>query len=76
MTHAAGNLQKDGLIKYGYGHITVLDRPKLEMRVCECYAVVKNELDRLLPYEIPSLPEISKWPLRAGSKIMTFAESA
>jgi hypothetical protein len=27
----------------------VLDRPKLERRVCECYAVVKKEYDRLLP---------------------------
>jgi hypothetical protein len=37
------------LIHYSRGHITVLDRPKLEQRVCECYAVVKKETDRLLP---------------------------
>jgi CRP-like cAMP-binding protein len=49
VTEAAGRLQKDGLIHYSRGHIQVLDRPKLEERVCECYAVVKRESDRLLP---------------------------
>jgi CRP-like cAMP-binding protein len=49
VTAAASKLQKDGLIDYRRGHITVIDRPKLETRVCECYAVVKRELDRLLP---------------------------
>jgi CRP-like cAMP-binding protein len=56
VTEAAGKLQADGLIRYSRGHITVLDRPKLEKRVCECYAVVKREFDRLLPYKIHSLP--------------------
>ncbi|MDU2611619.1 MAG: Crp/Fnr family transcriptional regulator, partial [Pseudomonas aeruginosa] len=36
--------------KYSRGHITVLDRPQLEALCCECYAVVKRETDRLLPY--------------------------
>jgi CRP-like cAMP-binding protein len=49
VTEAAGKLQADGLIHYSRGHITVLDRPRLEKRVCECYAVVKKEMDRLLP---------------------------
>jgi hypothetical protein len=49
VTEAAGRLQTDGLIHYSRGHIKVLDRPKLEERVCECYAVVKRESDRLLP---------------------------
>lgn len=49
VTEAAGHLQKDGLIQYSRGHIIVLDRPALEARVCECYAVVKREMDRLLP---------------------------
>ena len=49
VTEAAGNLQVQGLIEYSRGRITVLDRPKLETRVCECYAVVKREYDRLLP---------------------------
>ena len=54
VTEAAGHLQNDGLIKYSRGHITVLDRPALEQRVCECYAVVKKEMDRLLPWVNPA----------------------
>ncbi|NPW33210.1 Crp/Fnr family transcriptional regulator [Pseudomonas aeruginosa] len=50
VTEAAGKLQKLGVIKYSRGHITVLDRPQLEVLCCECYAVVKRETDRLLPY--------------------------
>ena len=50
VTEAAGHLQEAGLIQYSRGKITVLDRPRLEQRVCECYAVVKREYDRLLPY--------------------------
>ena len=49
VTEAAGVLQNAGMISYRRGHITVLDRPKLEKRVCECYAVVRKEYDRLLP---------------------------
>jgi CRP-like cAMP-binding protein len=49
VTEAAGRLQGAGLIEYSRGHITVIDRPLLESRVCECYAVVKREYDRLLP---------------------------
>ena len=48
VTEAAGRLQAAGLIHYSRGKITVLDRPGLEARVCECYAVVKRESDRLL----------------------------
>jgi Mn-dependent DtxR family transcriptional regulator len=50
VTEAAGKLQDAGLIRYRRGRITVLDRPGLEARSCECYAVVKAEFDRLLPY--------------------------
>ena len=53
VTEAAGHLQAAGLIRYSRGKITVLDRPGLEQRVCECYAVVKKEFDRLLPYKLP-----------------------
>jgi CRP-like cAMP-binding protein len=49
VTEAALKLQKLGLIRYARGHISVLDRPGLEQRTCECYAVVKGEYDRLLP---------------------------
>ena len=49
VTAAAGKLQEDGLIHYSRGRITILDRSKLESQVCECYAVVKTEFDRLLP---------------------------
>jgi CRP-like cAMP-binding protein len=50
VTESAQRLQDAGLIRYQRGHITVLDRPRLEQRVCECYAVVKRETDRLLAY--------------------------
>lgn len=48
VTEAAGNLQRAGLIRYSRGRIEVLDRIGLENAVCECYAVVKKEYDRLL----------------------------
>lgn len=54
VTEAAGNVQRAGLISYNRGRITVLDRPGLEARACECYAVVKKEFDRLLPYRTDS----------------------
>ena len=49
VTEAALKLQQAGLIRYARGRIAVLDRPGLEKRSCECYAVVKREYDRLLP---------------------------
>jgi CRP-like cAMP-binding protein len=55
VTEAASKLQAEGLIEYRRGHITVLDREHLEARVCECYAVVKREYDRLLPAAAPGL---------------------
>jgi CRP-like cAMP-binding protein len=48
ITEAAGKLKSAGLISYRRGHISVLGRAGLETRVCECYAVVKKELGRLL----------------------------
>ncbi|MBK6007297.1 Crp/Fnr family transcriptional regulator [Ramlibacter ginsenosidimutans] len=48
VTEAAGNLQRAGLIRYGRGHIEVLDRAGLQSAACECYRVVKTEFDRLL----------------------------
>jgi len=52
VTEAAGKLQRAGLIHYSRGKITVVDRPGVEARVCECYQVVKKEFDRLLPEAI------------------------
>ncbi len=52
VTEAALKLQRAGLIRYARGHISVLDRPGLEARSCECYAVVKKEYDRLLPVKL------------------------
>ena len=49
VTEAAGKLQAAGLIHYSHGKITLLDRPGLEARVCECYEVVRKEFTRLLP---------------------------
>jgi len=54
VTEAAGKLQAEGLIEYSRGRIVVLDRPRLESRVCECYAVVKREYERLLPAIAPA----------------------
>ena len=52
VTQAALKLQAAQLIRYARGHIKVLDRPALEHRTCECYAVVKSEYDRLLPAQL------------------------
>lgn len=67
VTDAAGKLQKLGVIEYNRGHITVLDRSKLEQLSCECYAVVKQETDRLLPACCPILPRARINNLRTKS---------
>ncbi len=54
VTEAALNLQQAGLIRYARGRISVLNRPGLEERTCECYGVVKKEYDRLLPQKLGS----------------------
>jgi CRP-like cAMP-binding protein len=59
VTEAAGNLQRAGLIHYSRGRITVTNRPGLERDVCECYAVVRKEFERLLndiPLGDPFIP--------------------
>ncbi|MFZ6768616.1 Crp/Fnr family transcriptional regulator [Undibacterium sp. Di26W] len=56
VTGAAGNIQRLGLINYSRGKIDVIDRPGLEKVVCECYAVVKHEFDRLLSDISPGDP--------------------
>lgn len=52
VTESALKLQAAGCIRYSRGRITVLDRPSLEQRTCECYSVVKKEYDRLLPARV------------------------
>jgi Mn-dependent DtxR family transcriptional regulator len=59
VTEAASRLQAEGLIQYRRGRIRVLDRPRLEARVCECYAVVKKEYDRLLPPLVGAIPVVA-----------------
>jgi hypothetical protein len=59
VTEAAGKLQELGAISYSRGEITVLDRPKLEQLCCECYAVVRKETDRLLPYPRAQVVRVS-----------------
>lgn len=59
VTDAAGKLQRLGIIEYSRGHIKVLDRARLELLSCECYAVVKKETERLLPY-LPARPAPSE----------------
>jgi len=54
VSEGARELQKAGLIRYGKGRITVLNRAGLERLTCECYAVVKKEYDRLLPNAVAS----------------------
>ncbi len=74
ITAAAGNLQHAGIISYRRGHITVLDRAGLESHACECYAVVKNELSRLLSdvrYRQDVQPSADKPPLSGGKSGQT-----
>ena len=54
VTESAGKLEREGLITYKRGVITVLDRAGLENRVCECYSVVRRETERLLPKPVMS----------------------
>jgi CRP-like cAMP-binding protein len=56
VTAAAGNLQRAGLIRYSRGRIDILDRDGLEEAVCECYAVVRLEFNRLLSDSCQSDP--------------------
>jgi len=53
VTLSAHRLQRTGLIHYYHGHITILDRKRLEAAACECYRVVKEEFDRLLGQKTP-----------------------
>lgn len=59
VTGAAGKLQADGLIQYSRGHISILDRSGLEARVCECYQVVKQECERLMPESATTVVDLN-----------------
>jgi len=62
VAQAASKLQADGLIQYSRGRIKVIDRQGLERRSCECYAVVKTEFDRLLPYSRGAAVQVIRQP--------------
>jgi CRP-like cAMP-binding protein len=64
VTEAAGRLQAGGAIEYSRGRIRVLDRGGLEQRVCECYAAVRTEYERLLP--APAVKPATAGSRRAG----------
>jgi CRP-like cAMP-binding protein len=56
VSEAAAALQREGLIDYTYGRITVKDRPGLEAAACECYSIIRIELDRLLANRLAPTP--------------------
>lgn len=71
VTQAALKLQMIGAIQYSRGHITVVDREELENSVCECYAVVNNEYDRLLWDHSTSDPAVSPAKLHANEEVLS-----
>jgi hypothetical protein len=65
VTEAAGRMRSIGLINYRRGLITILDRKRLERHCCDCYAVIREEFDRLLPNRGSggrSVDEAEGWP--------------
>jgi CRP-like cAMP-binding protein len=60
VTISAARLQAAGLIHYSRGHIKILDRKGLEAQVCECYQIVKTELDRLLSTHRPPISRATR----------------
>jgi len=69
VAEAAGHLRSAGLIRYGRGHIEMLDRRGLEDRACECYSAVKRECDRLLAEPRPGERPCGGWPHPAISAL-------
>jgi CRP-like cAMP-binding protein len=63
VTTGAGRLQTAGLIRYGRGRISILDRQGLERRSCECYAVIRQAKERLLG----SMPAVASYASASGS---------
>ena len=64
VTEAAGKLQAAGALEYSRGRIRVLKRSGLEQRACECYAVVRDEYERLLPAVMPATAGVRHSPAR------------
>jgi CRP-like cAMP-binding protein len=69
ITEAAGRLQQAGLIRYRRGRITVTDRPGLESKACECYSVVRDEFERLMPTQLTA--PLSKPVVRPDAGLRT-----
>jgi len=56
ITQELGELKTAGLIRCQRGRITVIDRPNLEARACECYKGIKREFTRLMaPAVVPQV---------------------
>jgi Mn-dependent DtxR family transcriptional regulator len=49
ITETIGQLQREGLVKKSRGRLSILNRHRIEQRVCECYSMVCQEYNRLLP---------------------------
>lgn len=62
ITESAGRLQSEGFIRYRRGHIDVVNRVGLQSRACECYGVVKHEMNRLLPRPVQHEASSRSWP--------------
>lgn len=54
VSQVAARLQRSGILRCARGRLVVLDRPGLEARVCECYAVVRRAFDLMLPAGQPA----------------------
>jgi Mn-dependent DtxR family transcriptional regulator len=59
VTDVMGSLQKEGLVRYRRGHVTILDPEALLQRACECYDISKREFDRMLG-DTPLAPRTDK----------------
>jgi hypothetical protein len=62
ITESAGRLQSEGFIRYRRGHIDVVDRIGLQSRACECYGVIKHEMNRLLSKSLQRDASSRSWP--------------
>lgn len=48
ISEAASNLKNNHIISYRRGKISLLNRAEIEMRSCQCYAIIKNQYERLI----------------------------